>query len=277
MASYKARILILCKTYPSPSGKHVETSCVAGMTEAGKLIRLFPVPFRLINDSKRFRKWQWIEARIEKAPADHRPESHRIKVDTIECDPEPISTRDNWRERQKVLEPINVHKSFNKLDQDRLASGVTLGLLQPSKIISLDITPASSAEWTDEERKKLEQNERQSILDFGEADSRTLATLRKLPFAFHYNYECEVDGIVELHRHKIEDWEVGALYWNCRHKHGNNWEQPFRDKIFRDLVNRNLMFLMGTMHRFPKQWLIVSLIYPPRASASPTPQQPLLI
>lgn len=42
MASRQARILILCKTYPSPSGKHVETSCVAGMEEGGQLIRLFP-------------------------------------------------------------------------------------------------------------------------------------------------------------------------------------------------------------------------------------------
>lgn len=24
------------------------------------------------------------------------------------------------------------------------------------------------------------------------------------------------------------------------------------------------MFLMGTIHRFPKQWLIVSVLYPPR-------------
>ena len=32
----KVRILILCKTYPSPSAKYAETSCVAGMDEEGK-------------------------------------------------------------------------------------------------------------------------------------------------------------------------------------------------------------------------------------------------
>lgn len=78
MASYKARILILCKTYPSPSGKHVETSCVAGLSEDGSFIRLFPVPFRLISGEKRFHKWQWITARIEKAPADHPPKAIRF-------------------------------------------------------------------------------------------------------------------------------------------------------------------------------------------------------
>ncbi|MGY0201335.1 hypothetical protein [Leptothrix sp. BB-3] len=44
------RILILCKTYPSPSARYVETSCVAGMSEDGRLIRLFPVPFRLVDE-----------------------------------------------------------------------------------------------------------------------------------------------------------------------------------------------------------------------------------
>lgn len=52
-ADYK-RILILYKTYPSPSAKHVETSCVAGMDDSGRLIRLFPVPFRLITDDQQF-------------------------------------------------------------------------------------------------------------------------------------------------------------------------------------------------------------------------------
>lgn len=60
MVSRKTRVLILCKTYPSPSEKHVETSCVAGLEEGGNLIRLFPVPFRLIRDAQQFRKWQWI-------------------------------------------------------------------------------------------------------------------------------------------------------------------------------------------------------------------------
>ncbi|ARM15446.1 hypothetical protein Bra5_PC00302 (plasmid) [Rhizobium phaseoli Brasil 5] len=65
-----ARILILCKTYPSPSGKYAETTCVAGMDEKGNLVRLFPVPFRLIAEEQQFKKWQWIKAKVEKAKKD---------------------------------------------------------------------------------------------------------------------------------------------------------------------------------------------------------------
>jgi hypothetical protein len=52
MAVFDTKILILCKTYPSPSGKYTETTCVAGMDENGNLMRLFPVPFRLDQSRK---------------------------------------------------------------------------------------------------------------------------------------------------------------------------------------------------------------------------------
>jgi hypothetical protein len=72
MASQVEKILILAKTYPSPSAQHVETSCVAGINEQGAMRRLYPVPFRLIEEGQKFKKWQWIEVRIEKANKDHR-------------------------------------------------------------------------------------------------------------------------------------------------------------------------------------------------------------
>lgn len=103
MASRQARILILCKTYPSPSGKHVETSCIAGIESDGSLIRLFPVPFRLVSNDKQFKKWQWISARIEKASNDHRSESHKVFVDTISCEGDPLSTKDGWKTRREQL------------------------------------------------------------------------------------------------------------------------------------------------------------------------------
>jgi hypothetical protein len=80
MVCRRAKVLILCKTYPSPSAGYVETSCVAAMEEGGRLLRLYPVPFRLLEDENQFRKWQWIEADIEKAKDDHRQESHRIRA-----------------------------------------------------------------------------------------------------------------------------------------------------------------------------------------------------
>ena len=68
------RILILAKTYPSPSAQYVETSCVAGISQDGVMRRLYPVPFRMIEEGQQFKKWQWIDVRIEKANKD--PDGH---------------------------------------------------------------------------------------------------------------------------------------------------------------------------------------------------------
>lgn len=66
------------------------------------------------------------------------------------------------------------------------------------------------------------------------------------------------------YRHKIVDWEIGALYWNVERKHGTAWEAPLRAKFEPQFASKDLMSLMGTIHRFPDQWLIVSVIYPPK-------------
>lgn len=263
MASREARILVLCKTYPSPSGKHVETSCVAGVEEDGRLIRLFPIPFRLIDDDKQFKKWQWVRARIEKARNDRRPESHKVFVDTIVRDGDPLPTSGRWQARREQLKRVPLFEDFAALNAARQAQGVTLGLVRPSSALKLDITAAERPDWTDEEREKLLQKQRQGGL-FDDTDARGITQLRKLPFDFHYCYACTEGGQTHEYRHKIVDWEVGALYWNCRRLYRNNWEPPFRTKLEQELPETDLIFLLGNIHRFPNQWLIVSLIYPPK-------------
>jgi hypothetical protein len=217
----------------------------------------------LVGDDKQFKKWQWISARINKASNDHRSESHKVFVDTIACDGDPLPTRLEWKARRDQLNKISFFDGFMALDAARASRGVTLGLLRPSRVLGLDITPSNKPDWTQEEKDKLVQHERQSGL-FDETDAKRIAMLRKVPFDFHYRYECIVRGEVQEHRHKIADWEAGALYWTCRSKYRGGWEAPFRAKLERDLPIVDLIFLMGTIHRFPDQWLIVSLIYPPR-------------
>ncbi|RYE66218.1 MAG: hypothetical protein EOO81_11770, partial [Oxalobacteraceae bacterium] len=115
------RILILCKTYPSPSEKYAETSCVAGMTQSGEFIRLYPVPFRLIRDGQQFQKWQWISAQIRKAKKDHRRESHTISVDTITLAGKPISTKNEWAARRDQLSKLSIFEDFAALEAVRKA------------------------------------------------------------------------------------------------------------------------------------------------------------
>ncbi|MDW9606728.1 hypothetical protein GOA59_17690 [Sinorhizobium meliloti] len=261
MAIVDARILILCKTYPSPSGKYAETTCVAGLDESGKLIRLFPVPFRLIAKDLQFKKWQWIEAKVEKAKKDHRPESFTIKVDTIHVGEMVLPGKD-WDERRRLLSPIKAYRDFDDVEAARQTAASSLAILKPARIVGLDIEPVSDPEWTNEELAKLVQEQKQGGL-FDDDDKPSLKTLRKLPFDFYYRYECRDGAAAKVFRHKLVDWEVGALYWNCHRSYGRVWERHFRGQLEQKIPAKDLMLLMGNQHRFQDQWLIISLIYPP--------------
>lgn len=272
MASQIERILILAKTYPSPSTQHVETSCVAGINEHGAMRRLYPVPFRLIEEGQKFKKWQWIEVRVEKANKDHRAESHKLYVDTITCG-DIIDTRKQWDARWPWIEKLPTFTSFDDIQVSCTETGLSLALMRPAQVLALEIVEARNGEWTEEEREKLLRYEMQGQL-FSETEVKKITqTLRKVPFDFYYRYICDTSEGEKVFRHKIVDWEVGILFWHCRHSHGIEWEKPFRAKLEEDLMGKELMFLMGNQHRFQDQWLIISLIYPPKRKPADVTQQ----
>ena len=255
-------LLILTKTYPSPSTKYRETTCVAAVNRDGHLRRVFPVPFRFLGGDLQFQKWEWVRANVITALKDNRPESFNIDVDTIVKTGERIGTEQSWVKRRQWVEP-HVMESFAALEARRQATGETLGLLRPARLLGLEITAVKDADWTDEERHKLAQ---EGLFDEGVVRNRP--PLRKLPHDFHYRYECDTKNGVEALRHKITDWEAGALYWNCVQSHGVDWEKPFRQRLEAEFAQKDLMLLIGTVHRFPDQWLIVGLVYPPKPSVN---------
>jgi len=52
---------ILVKAQPHRSSAYFETVCCAGIGRDGKWRRQYPVPFRILNDIQKFRRWDWIE------------------------------------------------------------------------------------------------------------------------------------------------------------------------------------------------------------------------
>jgi hypothetical protein len=257
-------LLILTKTYPSPSTKHRETTCVAAITREGEMRRLFPVPYRFLTGASQFKKWEWIRASLATTTADQRPESRRIDVDSIELLGERVGTDDSWFERLRIIEP-HVLEDFYSLEARRKASGETLGFIRPKGISAFEITPAKPPSWDDADYQKLAQDGL-----FDTAEMRNRVVLRKVPFDYHYKY---ISG-ENVYRHKVIDWEAGALYWNCLHSYGEEgWEEKFRYKFDAEFQKKDLLFLMGTIHRFPDRWLIVGLIYPPKRQPAPATEQ----
>ena len=94
-------ILIVVKTYPTPARQGIEVSCTAGITDDGQWIRLFPIPFRFLRSDQKFKKYQWIRAKVKKA-SDPRIESYNVDIDSIEPLGDPIPSANSWFGPQRI-------------------------------------------------------------------------------------------------------------------------------------------------------------------------------
>lgn len=248
------KVLITVKTYPTPAWKGGEVSCIAGITDDNKWIRLFPVPFRRLEDQQKFKKYQWIEANIKKASSDTRQESYRVDIDSIKVLSETISTADYWQARKQIVLPLLTH-SMCELQAKRDSQGFpTLGIIRPKTIDSLIIEP-TDAEWSSQELARLNQL---SLID----DVNNLRQLEKIPYIFKYKYFCEDDNC-SGHNMQCSDWEISAAYRSFTKRYGNNWEIKFHEKFEYDMLNkRDIHFYVGTIHGHPNRWIITGLFYP---------------
>jgi hypothetical protein len=129
----KTRMLIWGKTYPEFSAKYYETVCTGAVHgESGRLIRIYPVTLRYLDSQ--FKTYQWIDARIERNASGARPESFKIKQNTIvpgkHIDAE---SKDGWEERAKwTLRPESIFASVEALQRAQAAEGTSLGSSGPS-------------------------------------------------------------------------------------------------------------------------------------------------
>jgi hypothetical protein len=260
-------LLILAKTYPSPSAKYIETSCVAGINSKGEVRRIYPVPFRVMEGESKFHKYQWINARIDKSPSDHRPESYKIDVGTLEPG-EVIPTKQDWLGRKEWFEKIPEYNSISELNELYPAKIETLVRIKPSYIVKFIIQPAKNPEWTEDEIAKLSADERQASLFEELTPQAPLFQLKKMPYDFYYEFATHHEGIENIQKLKVIDWEICQLFWTCFNSYGDKWEEKFRIKMDSELPSKDLSFFLGNQHRFRDQWLIISIFYPPMQSSA---------
>jgi hypothetical protein len=248
----RKRVLITVRTYPVPATKGVEVSCTAGVTDDGKWIRLFPLPYRLLDDENKFKKYQWINVNLTKARNDPRPESYNPQVDQIETG-SILSAERHWAARWNVLRPL-VNPSLCDLQSDRDADGYpTLGLIKPN-IERLVIKPCSP-DWSATQVNAL----RQTSL-FHKAP---VQELEKIPFDFSYEFRCK-KLFCPGHNMICTDWEMGESYRRWRGKYADGWEAKFRERYEAEMIEKNdTHFYVGNLHQFPNAWIVIGLFYPP--------------
>lgn len=264
----KERVLITVKTYPTLSRKYGETVCTAGLREDGSWVRMYPVPFRRLEEQQQYSKYDWVECELVRNTSDPRPETFRPTDPSLLCASGHIGTEHGWKERRDyLLNRAKVYDSLDMLIEEAKSNITSLAVFKPTTVLDFS--------WEDEERdwdpKKLSQmRDLHSQLDLFEDNSwrETFKVIPKLPYSFSYKFRDSTGRESDL---TVLDWEVGALYWNCiRSADGNELVAlaKVRQKYLSDFGTRDLHFVLGTTQQFhfvaPNPWVIIGVLPIPR-------------
>lgn len=269
-----ARVLITVKAYPKPSGKYEELVCTAGLVDGSKWIRIYPVPYRFLADNEMYPKYSWVRVDLVRNTSDFRPESYRPKrgLDEQFLLEGTLGTKDAWAARKSFV-LREVYTSMKELI--RLAKSdakKSLATLKPSEIVGFKVKP-SDRDWKEKWENQALQRSFYELAESASPEKRQL--IRKVPY--DYFYEFTTEGDTSPRKLKIEDWEIGALFWNCvSQSRGDEAvaNQLVRQKYFDEFTkNRDIYLFLGTTKRFhsvaPNPFIIVGVFYPPRSLQEP--------
>lgn len=259
----RERVLITVKTYPTLSRKYGETVCTAGLRPDGSWIRIYPVPFRRLEEEEQYSKYDWIECEFNRNEADPRPESH-CPVDPKAMVPvDHMGTDQHWRQRRElVLGKARVYTRLEDLIAGAKANALSLAVFKPVRIRDF-VWEAEDREWDPAKVEQMRQLYAQGELFPEDEWRRTFQLVDKLPYSFSYRFEDETGRSSEL---QILDWETGALYWNClKRNHGDESAalRQVKSKYFDEFTRRDLHFFLGTIKEWhfvsPNPWVIVGM------------------
>ena len=263
----RERVLITVKTYPTLSRKYGETVCTAGVRGDGTWIRIYPVPFRRLDEKEQYRKFDWLECRLIRNPSDPRPETFR-PIDQGELKPVAhLDTADNWRERRQLL--LKTARVYDRLD-DLIAGAkgnrVSLAVFKPTRILDF-LWEEEDRDWDLDRVRQMREATKQNDLFADNTWRETFKVINKLPYSFSYKFEDAGGRQSEL---QVLDWEAGALYWNCLSS-ANGDEQmalaKVRQKYFDQFLQTDLHFFLGTTQQFhfvaPNPWVIIGVLQIP--------------
>lgn len=263
------RILISVKTYPTLSTTYDELVCTAGFREDGSWIRIYPVPYRKLEYTDRYKKWQWIEIDIVRNTRDFRKESYRpadLKKEIIVGDS--IPTIKNWKLRKDIALK-NVYTNMSELIQEAKDENIStsLAVLKPKKVLDFIWEPCER-EWDKKKLDAIIAKQAQGSLFDNEETKKLFKIAKKIPYKFSYVFTTD-DG--KERTLMVEDWELGELFW--KYDDEELACQKVKEKYFDYMVNEcDLYFFLGTTQKFHNvghnPFIIIGMFYPQKEDKS---------
>ncbi len=241
-------LMVNCKTYPAVSTKYTETVCTGGVQPDGEFVRLYPIPFRFLDPSQQYGRWDIVRVHAYRDTKDTRPESWHLEAGTpIEVLKHVSSEKERWQWMQKA-----VHESADSME----AAGITNGLV---RIEPLEFYwQPDKKEWTPTQLSVIQQG------DLFATTEQMKQLAERVPWEFRLKYrECSTGREADS---KVLAW---SYYQGYRRELAETREpevameaiaQKVRESIFSS--QRSVFGILGTHSRFG-HWMISALYHVP--------------
>jgi len=269
----RRRILIWGKTRPELSKTYREIVCTGGIfADTKRLVRLYPIPLRYMDDEQIFSQYQWIEAYVTKSDSDARPESYKIRADGIQTFGKIETQSGNWDARAEwVMRPENIFQSVEALQERQRQDLTSLGLVKPSIITKIIAEPVNQ-KAKDEYWRKYQDSLAQMKLPMEEIEHREVKPLMPPDFKFKIHFRCDDKRCEHEHDFSVLDWGTDALYARCRRNGDSQQEAAAKviDKLKSEVCaeDKDLYFYLGNIANHPYNFTIVGLWWPKANSQS---------
>jgi hypothetical protein len=250
-------VLVNCKTYPAVSTKYTETVCTGGIARDGSFTRLYPIPFRFLDEEQQYDRWDVIRVPVYRDTKDQRPESWHIESG------DRIKIIDKIKSEQKRWEWM--HKSIYESTEKMEAAGITNGLveIEPAELY----WKPEVKKWSASQLQVLTQGN----LFYTESQMQSLAD--RVPWQFKLRFKEKSTG--REFDQKVLAW---SYYQGYRRQLQNLGDEQaaltaVRDKVYQSIKNpdKAVFAIFGT-HSLYKHWMISGLYHVPKTIS----QQPRL-
>jgi hypothetical protein len=250
------QILITVKADPNPSKEYGETVCCAGIDLSNyQFIRLYPIPFRYLEDERQFKKYAIIEADCFRSNDDKRPESFMVNCASIKILEFLETAKEGWKKRKDIFLRAPI-KSMCQVIIEAENSGLSLGIIKPENV-SFDYT----------RRRLPDPKIREAYYNQLNLLKKHINAIEAVPFQFYYIFRCT--GVEQCPGHDlpIVDWEINQAYRNWRKKYAT--EKELLEKIAQrwleisDPGKKDVYFYVGNRKLNKKTFMVLGVFWPP--------------
>ncbi|MEL6566974.1 MAG: hypothetical protein AAFQ22_01055 [Pseudomonadota bacterium] len=243
---------IVVKALPHRSSNYFETVCCAGVGRDLKWRRQYPVPYRLLQDSQKFSRWQWIDYEYVAPKDDPRSESQKVIPESIE-----IKNKVGPEERTNILNELIRPSLFDASQRKE-----SLALIRPERI------NIRAFQKSDDLLKK-ETEEHRRLAQQGTFFSEPVRPFSPCPFKFRLSWN---EFGQSTRHHTCDDWETSTAFFNFRRRYGEKEAIKKIAEKYEEYFSKGLALAFSTHSRRNQhfssfdQWLLVGMIRLDRTS-----------